>query len=96
MRRKTDDRQYSATCYLKPYPSAAARPASAVLSIMALPSQAATPGFEELIHQQQPCVPKNGVYHRMEESDTRWGYRNKMQLTLHEGSVFWKGKGSSL
>ena len=54
---------------------------------MALPSQAAASGFEELMPHQRPCAPKNGVYHWMEESGTGKRYRKQMQLTLHEGSA---------
>ena len=42
---------------------------------------------------QQPGEPKNGVYHRMEDSDPRRRYRNKMQLTLHEGSALLEREG---
>ena len=52
---------------------------------MELPSQAAASGFGELIPHQQPGVPNNCVYHRMEQSNPRRWYRNKMQLTLREG-----------
>ena len=60
---------------------------------MAFPSQAAAPGFEELMPHQRPCAPKNGVYHRMEASNIRRRLRNKMQLTLHEGSAILEREG---
>ena len=72
------------------------QPASAGLSIMALPSQAAASGFGELIPHQQPGMPKNCVYHRMEQSDPRRRYRNKMQLTLREGSALLEREGQQL
>ena len=67
--------------------------ASAGLSIMALPSQAAASGFGELIPHQQPGMPKNCVYHRMEQSDPSRRYRNKMRLTLREGSALLEREG---
>ena len=70
--------------------------ASPGLGIMALPSQAAASGFGELIPHQQPGMPKNCVYHRMEQSDPSKRYPNKMQLTLREALLSWKGRVSSL
>ena len=67
--------------------------ASPGLGIMALPSQAAAASFGELMPHQRPCAPTNGVYHRMEESDPSRRYRNKMQLTLREGSALLEREG---